>query len=230
MPLTRPGAAPKVGLMNLLERASNRAKYTAMRAGILARALLPSTRTAYFKDLYSANNDPWNLDAADPQRTAWKYDWVLERLQRERYQRAFELGCGNGNFTKLLALRCDEVVASDIAPAAIEEARRRVTMANVQFQQGDIIEDVFPTERYDLILAQEVLYFVPWHKAFAVCKKLVDGLMPNGELVIAELDGGSISAMHHRVLPRLIPLVHEERVLRPQGRRVVQKTFRKPKA
>jgi len=215
--------------MNLLERASNRAKWSAKRAGILARALRSSTRTSYFKELYRANGDPWNLDTTDPERTAWKYEWVLDRLSRDRYQCAFELGCGNGNFTKLLAARCDEVVASDIAAAALEEARRRVPLANVHFEQGDIIEEPFPTSRFDLIIAQEVLYFVPWHKAMTVCKKLVDGLVPNGELVIAELDGGSISAMHHRVLPRLIPLVHEERVLRPQGRRVVQKTFRKPK-
>ena len=216
--------------MNLLERAANRVRYSAMRAGALARALHPKTRTAYFRDLYGANGDPWNLDAEDPQRTQWKYEWVLSRLRRERYQRAFELGCGNGDFSKLLASRCEELVASDIAPSAIEEARRRVPLENVHFEVGDIIEDPFAIGRYDLMVAQEVMYYVPWHKAYHVCKKLVDGLMPEGELVIVELEGGSISAMHHPILARLIPLVHEERIVRPHKGAVVQKTFRKTRS
>lgn len=138
--------------MSLLKRAANRLKYSVTQAEILARALHPSKRTAHFKGLYSTNGEASNLDGSDAQCTPWKYQWILNRLQRE------------------------------------------------------------------------------WHTALGVYKKLVDGLMPEPQLIVVELKGASICAMHHAILCKnFIPLVHEERVVRPDNRVVVQKTCRKAK-
>jgi SAM-dependent methyltransferase len=45
-----------------------------------------------------------------------------------------EVGCGPGRMTSSLAERFDEVVALDVSPAMLEQARANVTASNVRFQ------------------------------------------------------------------------------------------------
>ena len=45
-----------------------------------------------------------------------------------------EVGCGPGRMTRSLAERFDDVVALDVSPAMLEQARANVTAPNVRFQ------------------------------------------------------------------------------------------------
>jgi ubiquinone/menaquinone biosynthesis C-methylase UbiE len=45
-----------------------------------------------------------------------------------------EVGCGPGRMTRALAERFDEVVALDVSPAMLDQARANVTAPNVRFQ------------------------------------------------------------------------------------------------
>jgi len=45
-----------------------------------------------------------------------------------------EVGCGPGRMTRALAERFDEVVALDVSPAMLEQARANVSAPNVRFQ------------------------------------------------------------------------------------------------
>jgi SAM-dependent methyltransferase len=47
--------------------------------------------------------------------------------------RCVEVGCGPGRMTGALAERFDEVVAADVSPAMLEQARENVTASNVRF-------------------------------------------------------------------------------------------------
>src|SRR5438067_13845037 len=53
-----------------------------------------------------------------------------------------EIGCGPGRMTGALADRFDRVLALDVSPAMLEQARANVTAANVTFQ-------TVPGERLD---------------------------------------------------------------------------------
>jgi ubiquinone/menaquinone biosynthesis C-methylase UbiE len=55
-----------------------------------------------------------------------------------------EVGCGPGRMTGALAERFDEVVALDVSPAMLEQARANVTAPNVRFQlvSGDRLDGV----------------------------------------------------------------------------------------
>jgi trans-aconitate methyltransferase len=186
---------------------------------VFLRTLAPASRRAYFDGVYAARADPWNLDSPDYQRTRWKYDLILERLPRPRFERVLEIGCGNGNFTALLAPRCDRLEATDISAQAVELARRRVPDAHVTFERSDITDAELARDAYDLIVAQEVLFYVPWHRAWSLSRRLAAALRPGGTLVVVELVGGAVSTVHHWLLPLVLRRVRAEIVSHPSGRR-----------
>ncbi len=84
---------------------------------------------AYFDRMYEGSADPWQLqDRWYEQR---KFAITMALLPHPRYRHAFEPGCSVGVLTGLLAARCDHVTATDVAPAAIDAARERLTDASV---------------------------------------------------------------------------------------------------
>ena len=74
--------------------------------------------------LYDESPDPWGFETSWYERR--KYALTLASLPRERYTSAYEPGCSIGVLTRLLADRCDSLLASDIIPRAVEAASRRV--------------------------------------------------------------------------------------------------------
>ena len=66
-----------------------------------------------------------------------KRDIVLACLPRPSFRRAFEPGCATGALSVALAERCDELVAWDVAAAAVDRLRRTAPQ-NVIVEQGGI--------------------------------------------------------------------------------------------
>ena len=85
----------------------------------------PTLKPEYFDALYAADPDPWNF-AASPYEQA-KYALTLNAMPKPRYRSALEVGCSIGVLTRLLASRCDAVLAIDAArtPARRGEAQMR---------------------------------------------------------------------------------------------------------
>jgi SAM-dependent methyltransferase len=52
--------------------------------------------------------------------------FTLGRLDRPRYRRAVDLGCGRGEWTALFAPRVDEMFACDVAAPFVAETRARL--------------------------------------------------------------------------------------------------------
>ncbi len=111
----------------------------------------------YFDGLYQQSADPWGLEHRFYERR--KRANLLAALTRPRFRRAFEPGCATGLLTTELARRCDEVVAWDVVPAAVETARSQLADAqNVTVAQGQI-PGQWPDGTFDLILLSEVGYY-----------------------------------------------------------------------
>jgi trans-aconitate methyltransferase len=53
-------------------------------------------------------------------------DWTLAQLDRPRFRRCVDLGCGRGEWTALFAPRADEVHACDVAEPFVAETRQRL--------------------------------------------------------------------------------------------------------
>jgi LmbE family N-acetylglucosaminyl deacetylase len=137
----------------------------------------PAAHTAYFDALYAAADDPWGL--ADRFYERRKRDLLLAALPRERFGRAFEPGCANGEITARLVERCDHVVAWDVAAAAVQ--RTRVRCGNRADVDRGRVPDEWPSGRFDLIVLSEVGYYCADLKALAA--RVAGSLTADGVVV-----------------------------------------------
>ena len=84
------------------------------------RALIGQQAREFCDDLWQ-RGDFWDFESSEYERA--RCARLLTILAGRRYARALEIGCGAGYFTRLLAGIADQIVAFDIAPAAIARAR-----------------------------------------------------------------------------------------------------------
>ncbi len=108
--------------------------------------------------------------------------------------KVLESGCGVGGQTALLARRSPEAefCSLDIAEISLGEARayvEREGLANVRFQQGDIMHIPFEEEAFDHVFCCFVLeHLARPLEALAELKRV---LVPGGTLTVIEGDHGS---------------------------------------
>ncbi len=138
---------------------------------------------SFFDRLYASHEDPWAL--GERWYEARKYELTLAALPNPRYRSALEVGCSVGLLTERLALRCDALLAGDIAAAAVETARRRLAAR----QQGNVTvrqmapPDDWPEGSFDLIVLSEVLYFTRGPRLERFIEGAVRRLAPDGHLL-----------------------------------------------
>jgi SAM-dependent methyltransferase len=102
------------------------------------------------------------------------------------------LGCGTGALERHLALlqafrRCD---AFDIAPGALEVARREAAAAGVtglHYERGDIERLILPVQSYDAIWVNGSLHHVS--NLEGVCDGVAAALKPDGHVFLSEYVG-----------------------------------------
>jgi SAM-dependent methyltransferase len=113
-----------------------------------------------------------------------KYAHTLDALAGERAARAFELGCSIGVLTRRLAGVCDHLVATELAPAALEEARRRCAdLANVDFRLARSVADGLD-QTFDLIVLSEVVYYWDDEDLDTVAAAVARSLASRGRLLL----------------------------------------------
>lgn len=132
-------------------------------------------------DQYAGAEDPWGFDERWYEQR--KYALTLAALPRARYRHAFEPGCSIGALTERLAERCDRVLACDLVPAAVERAARRLAgVPGVSVRQWDA-RTPWPDAGFDLVVVSEVLYYLAEDDARAFCRRLIDHLADDGQVV-----------------------------------------------
>ena len=136
-----------------------------------------------FWEAFFQNEDPWNYGSSYEQE---KYRRQLELLPPEPPERALELACAEGHFTRQLAPKVEHLLAADISTKALNRARSGCsTHRNVDFVKLDLSADDLPGEM-DLIFCSEVLYFLNDQAELElVAKKLSQALRPGGHLIAA---------------------------------------------
>ncbi|NES98501.1 MAG: class I SAM-dependent methyltransferase [Desertifilum sp. SIO1I2] len=105
-----------------------------------------------------------------------------------------EVGCGGGEFSRLLAQRAESVTAIDLSPAMIERAKRNsLTYPHLQFQIADILEWEIPNEQFDAIPPRRIasriasiatIHHIPLE---TLLPRLKAALKPGGKLLILDL-------------------------------------------
>jgi protein-L-isoaspartate O-methyltransferase len=143
----------------------------------------------------------------DLSRKAWSngYLWMLERDQREEYQKKDEIlaalelkpgmfvadvGAGSGYFTVPLAQAVGDdgtVLATDIRQQMLDHIARRVRIEkldNVELLLAEPGDPMLPKAKADLILMVDVYHYIQERTAFG--EKLLEALAPGGRLVIID--------------------------------------------
>ncbi len=117
-----------------------------------------SVPQAYFEELYRRAADPWNFRGSDYERE--KYAATLQALPKNRYGNALEIACSIGVFTRMLAERCERLLAIDVSRDALTRAREWCAdVENVRFDRCAVPKD-YPGDVFDLTTVCEVGYYL----------------------------------------------------------------------
>ena len=148
-----------------------------------------SLSSDYFTAIYEADPDPWRFATSCYEQK--KYAATLAALRRPRYPAAFEIGCSIGILTQALAGRCDELLAVDVAEAALAEARRRCQrLPGVRFANMRVPAD-WPGGTFDLILLSEVVYYLDLADVGHLVERVTASARPGAEVVLVHWIGAT---------------------------------------
>lgn len=129
--------------------------------------------------LYSQNKQGW-------------FPWLYEQCQLQAGMKILEIGCGNGALWTQNMNRLPEYISiclSDISEGMIRDARRSVgNDSRFSFRVFDCHQLPFPSESFDLVIANHVLFYcqdIP-----AVCQEVKRVLKPGGRFLCSSYGSG----------------------------------------
>jgi ubiquinone/menaquinone biosynthesis C-methylase UbiE len=98
---------------------------------------------------------------------------------------ALEIGCGTGEFARLLAQRSERVLALDFSPKMIQVAREKTAaFRNIDFQLADAVTYDLHEETFDCIASIATFHHLPMGEMFL---KIRRALKVGGVLTILDL-------------------------------------------
>jgi ubiquinone/menaquinone biosynthesis C-methylase UbiE len=113
------------------------------------------------------------------------YHNFLLRNVPEVCQRALEIGCGTGAFSRRLAERVNQVTALDISSEMIRVAQSRsAQFPNLQFEIADVMSRDLPDANFDCVATIATLHHLEMRE---VLLKMKAALKPGGVLIILDL-------------------------------------------
>lgn len=151
---------------------------------------------------------------------------VAERARAGRGTRLLDLGCGTGVVALLSAREGATVVASDVSPEAVRNARLNVLLnrleETVEVREGDLFGPV-ATERFDLVAfnppffrgTPRDVYEKAWRSDDVFerfCAGLAGTLSPGGEALVLLSSHAEVTAMHAALGATGLPVTDLERV------------------
>ena len=147
-----------------------------------------------FEARYAESPDPWDFETSAYEHD--KYERTLAALGDRHYGRAFDAGCSIGVFTAMLAERCDDLLAVDIAQPAVDAASERLAAHDHVHVERRTLPDEWPAGPFDLVVCSELLYYWDRPTLEAALGVMVESLAPGGRLI----------AVHFRPPSRIDPL------------------------
>jgi ubiquinone/menaquinone biosynthesis C-methylase UbiE len=102
-------------------------------------------------------------------------------------ERALDLGCGAGHTALAFAARVASVVAYDLTPAMLEQARRLAAergLANLRFELGDAARLPFPDASFELVTSRLSAHHVA--EPAAMVREVARVLVPGGAFLLCD--------------------------------------------
>ncbi len=102
-----------------------------------------------------------------------------------RCRQILEIGCGTGEFSRLLAERAEKVFAIDLSPQMIRFAKERSKLCpNIDFIEGDVMTYQLPDNQFDCIATLTTLHHLP---ITGILKNIKRALKPGGVFICLDL-------------------------------------------
>jgi len=130
-----------------------------------------------FDRISLVSDDGWNQNAR-------YHEYLLSKLPK-RCGRVLEIGCGTGEFSRLLATRAEKVLAVDLSTQMIRLARERSRLhTNVEFVEADVMSYQLPEDEFDCVATLTTLHHLP---AESILTRIREALKPGGVFVCLDL-------------------------------------------
>ena len=108
-------------------------------------------------------------------RVAWVYDVFANVVNRKANQKlctvvegqfrpsdeVLECACGTGLLSGVIARKCKSLIATDFSVNMLKKAEKKYKkFPNLTFRQSDILQLDFPDERFDAVVAANVIHLL----------------------------------------------------------------------
>jgi SAM-dependent methyltransferase len=154
-------------------------------------ALARGEATAWFDELYkAAGEDPEKIPWANLEPNRWLLEWLGGQTAPAKDSTAVVVGCGLGDDAEELARRGYDVTAFDVAPNAIEWAKRRFPESTVAYRVADLFS--LPTSMegaFDLVFESYTIQALPAGVRAVAIAAVASMVAPGGGL-LAVMRGG----------------------------------------
>jgi demethylmenaquinone methyltransferase/2-methoxy-6-polyprenyl-1,4-benzoquinol methylase len=167
-------------------------------------------QVAYYRKRAGEYDEWWfrtgRYDHGAELNTAWAGDAgevetaLVRHLDETRPQRALELACGTGLFTRWVAPRVGHLKALDASPEAQAINRARVAAANVDYALADLFA-WRPAERYDFVFMSFWLSHVPDDRFDEFWAKVGAALADGGTAYVIDSGWDMTSSARNHVRP-----------------------------
>ena len=149
-----------------------------------ARAIEDGEPLRWFEEIYSSRDGssiPWADMEPNP-----NLEWALkQRNLPGDGLRALKVGCGLGDDAEELARHGFDVTAFDIAPAAIDWARRRFPKSPVDYLVADALNPPAKWKRaFDFVLESYTLQVLPASLRREAMTRIASFVKPGGTLLV----------------------------------------------
>ena len=144
------------------------------------RRFATSIPVDYFEAMYAVDPDPWSFASSSYERD--KYAATLDALPRCRYDRALEVGCSIGVFTRQLAL-----TPAPMSWHSTRSSRRSLKQdtAAAMFKTSTFARvrapDTWPRGSFDLIVLSEMVYYLDRDDIVALAERVQESISPGGD-------------------------------------------------